>query len=352
MGFGAKTRISRKQEKPALNEPHTLSTTNESETFCEGVQRNQLPIQKKEVGPYLINQMLGRGGMGCVFLAQHRDISRQVALKVLSPVIATERGAVERFYREARTAAALNHPNVVRIFDVNEVNGTHYLVMEYVRGTTLQALLKDGQKLDVTRCCDIAIAVGQGLYHAHSRGIIHRDIKPSNVMIGLQGEIKILDMGLACFKDEISEGLTAQLGESGILCTPDYAAPEMVESRELVDHRADIYSLGVMLYTLLVGRTPFRGSVTQKIIAHKEEIAPPVGLCNPNVPKTLCELIGSMMAKSPDTRPQTILDVLQRLEPFGSKPDQGTVTLSSTKNKRYTGLKGFWGRLMGKLRGK
>lgn len=168
------------------------------------------------------------------------------------------------------------------------------------------------------QACHIALAVGQGLFHAYSKGVIHRDIKPSNVMLGTNGEIKILDLGLACFAQEVKQQDASQSSSEEILCTPDYAAPELIILSQSVDHRADIYSFGGMIYRMLSGQAPFQGSVIQKILAHQEETVAPVSLCNPSIPKPLCQLVHHMMAKSPNDRPQTMIEVLQRLESLSS----------------------------------
>ncbi|MCX7666139.1 MAG: serine/threonine protein kinase [Gemmataceae bacterium] len=319
-------RLQHQQKQSAQVEIRTPADLEEEITFSDEIHQAHTKLRRKTFGPYVIKHLLGEGGMGRVFLAEHQEIKRLVAIKFLHEQSAHDPEAVKRFYQEAQTTAALNHPNIVRIFDINVEEQTHYLIMEYVPGVNLQNYLEEHYSLEVPQACNIALAVGQGLLHAHSKGVIHRDIKPSNVMLGTNGEIKILDMGLACFTQEVKQEGASQSSCGEILCTPDYAAPELITQPKSVDHRADIYSLGGMIYRMLSGHAPFQGSVTQKILAHQEETAAPVSLCNPSIPRTLCQLIHQMMAKSPNDRPQGMNEVLQRLEPYCSYPNSETST--------------------------
>lgn len=348
MNFGARMRFQHQQKQSAQVEIRTPADLEEEITFLDEIHEAQTKLRRKTFGPYVIKHLLGEGGMGRVYLAEHQEIKRLVAIKFLHEQSAHDPEAVKRFYQEAQTTAALNHPNIVRIFDINVEEETHYLIMEYVPGVNLQNYLEEHYSLEVPQACNIALAVGQGLLHAHSKGVIHRDIKPSNVMLGTNGEIKILDMGLACFTQEVKQQDASQSSSGEILCTPDYAAPELITQPKSVDHRADIYSLGGMIYRMLSGHAPFQGSVTQKILAHQEETAAPVSLCNPSIPKPLCQLIHQMMAKSPNDRPQGMIEVLQRLEWFSGNSNWESMTCPSEGRK--LGPKNFFRRIWNRFK--
>ena len=205
------------------------------------------------LGPYTILAELGHGGMGVVYTAQDPRLKRQVAIKLLTPDLTRDETAKQRFLQEAQAASALDHPNICTIFEVNETDdGQLYLVMAYYDGETLKERIERGA-LPVDEAVDIATQVGHGLAKAHTAGIVHRDIKPANVMVTADGTVKILDFGLA--KLAGTEGIT-QTGTT--VGTVAYMSPEQARGEE-VDHRTDIWSLGVVFYEMLSGQQPFEG---------------------------------------------------------------------------------------------
>ena len=272
-----------------------------------------------KLGPYLILNQIGAGGMGQVFLAEHAALRRQVALKVLPPKQALDPVHVERFYQEARAAAALDHPNIVHAYDVACDKGTHFLVLEYINGETLDRRLAAEGRLPVGAAVSYAVQAAAGLQHAHEKGVAHRDIKPANLLLGNDGIVKILDLGLAQFFEDSGTKLARNSG--AVMGTTDYIAPEQLLGEE-TDHRSDIYNLGATLYHLLTGRPPFAGSTTAKMIAHHLSAVPPAHEVCPDVPEELSEIVEIMLAKDPADRFQTAAEVVQALMPFVSTPDR------------------------------
>jgi serine/threonine protein kinase len=275
------------------------------------------------VGAYKLLQPLGQGGMGVVFLAEHRVMKRQVAIKVLPQDKARDRLAVERFFREARAAAALDHPNIVSLHDVCEEGGVHYLVMEYVDGSTLQGVLDTTGPLHYGQAADYVAQVAAGLQHAHERGFVHRDIKPANLMVNRQGQVKILDMGLARSFVDPSDQLTSTGMDAETTGTADYISPEQAMNHP-VDARADIYSLGVTLFTLITGKVPFEGTAAQKLLQHQLKEPPRLGRLGAVIPPELGEVAAQMMAKRPHERFQSAGEVIDALNPWISARPQSS----------------------------
>jgi eukaryotic-like serine/threonine-protein kinase len=283
------------------------------------------------IGQYIIQDLLGRGGMGAVYLAQHVDLHRKVAIKVLTPGKGDDqRLAVERFLREARAVAALDHPNIVRIFDVARQNDVPYLVMEYVEGETLQQTLDRERRLPHGIAAEYIAQAAAGLQHAHEKGFIHRDIKPGNLIRDRSGVVKILDMGLARSADD-TDKLTEQFDEGAVVGTADFISPEQAINSPNVDARADIYSLGATLYTLVVGKTPFDGNTTQKLMQHQLKEAPPLSEVNLAVPQELSDVVGKMLAKKPEDRYQTAAEVIAALAPWAADSARVLAGVSRTK---------------------
>jgi serine/threonine-protein kinase len=286
-------------------------------------QAKQLLLGKVKgffLGPYKVLRPIGKGGMGTVYLAEHTDMGRQVALKVLTIANTDQNGAVERFRREARASAAVDHRNIVRAFDLCVVGRYHFLVMEYVDGKNLREVLDDRARLPWHEAAGYILQAAQGLQHAFERGLVHRDIKPSNILLGRDGVVKILDLGLARFlDDERHDGLTARLGSKSVLGTAEYISPEALCGD--ADIRSDIYGLGATLYTLIEGQPPFpRGNQVQKYLAHKTQIAPLLHTRGLSVPEGLSAAVARMLAKSPDDRPQTPAEVVELLLPWTTPP--------------------------------
>lgn len=282
-----------------------------------------------QLGQYQILGQLGKGGMARVFLAEHVAMKRLVAIKVLPEELARNRAALERFYREARNAAALDHPNIVRAYDVREAQGFHFLVMEYVEGQDLEAIMNARPSLPIADAVSWISEAAKGLEHAAEKKIVHRDIKPSNLLLDKHGTIKILDMGLARVSDEQNDRVTDEFDSGAVMCTPDYAAPEQVVRADQVDTRADIYALGATLYALLIGRPPFEGSVTMKLVSHQAREAIPVHKLRTDIPRELSSVVAKMMAKKPEDRYQTAAAVVDALKPWRQK----TIPMATAANE-------------------
>jgi serine/threonine protein kinase/tetratricopeptide (TPR) repeat protein len=265
---------------------------------------------------YQLLEPLGSGGMGAVYKARHRLMERTVALKVINPNLVCRPEAVERFEREVRAAARLSHPNIVTAFDAEQAGGAHFLVMEFVEGTSLGRLVENQRPLPVARACLYVRQAALGLEHAFEHGMVHRDIKPDNLLLTPKGRVKILDFGLARFLSESEP--TGKLTQVGMLMgTPDYMPPEQAGSAHTADIRADIYSLGCTLYHLLTGRPPFAGgTLVQKLAAHLQQTPRPLDKVRPNVPPGLARVVERMLAKNPAERFQRPAEVAQALLPF------------------------------------
>ncbi|MSR52653.1 MAG: serine/threonine protein kinase [Gemmataceae bacterium] len=269
------------------------------------------------IGKYKLLERIGFGGMGQVFLSEHMYMRQRVAIKVLPPAKAEKPEALGRFYRAARAAAALDHSNIVRTHDIDQDGNLHFLVMEYVDGSSLLEIIKKKGSMSVTRACHYVWQASQGLDHAFRVGVIHRDIRPGNILVDRFGISKILDMGLARFYQSDDDMLTKKHDEKSVLGTADYVAPEQTINNHDVDVRADIYSLGATFYYLLAGRPPFPGGiVSQKLIAHQTKQPVPIHELRPEVPVGVSAILDRMMAKSIDARFQTPNDVCEELAQF------------------------------------
>jgi serine/threonine-protein kinase len=264
------------------------------------------------LGKYKLIEPLGRGGMGAVFLAQHVTMNRRVALKILTKGLDRNPAAMERFLSEARAIAALDHPNIVQAYSVDNEGDRHYLVMEYVDGRDLQRIVEEGGPLAYEVAADAIRQAADGLAHAHSKGMIHCDIKPSNLLVNSQGVVKILDLGLA----RLTGPTQTASGDDQVLGTVDFMAPEQALG-ESFDHRADIYSLGCTLYFLLTGHPPFpEGSLPERIIKHQTEQPQNILERRPDCPKELVRITRKMMAKAPAERFQSAEEVVRALAAF------------------------------------
>jgi eukaryotic-like serine/threonine-protein kinase len=272
-------------------------------------------------GKYRLLDRVGVGGMGSVYLCEHIVMKRRVALKVLPAALAEDPTAVARFHREAQAVAALDHPNIVRAHDIDCESKLHFLVMEYVDGSSFQEIVKRLGPMDVVRAAHYIAQASCGLEHAHEAGIVHRDIKPGNILVDRNGAVKILDMGLARFFHDEEDELTEKHESSSVLGTADYLAPEQALDSHDVDIRADIYSLGATMYFLLAGKSPFQdGSVAQKLIWHQVRQPKPIQKLRPEVPAEMAAVIAKMMAKDPGERYQTPAEVVAALSPWTQAP--------------------------------
>lgn len=283
-----------------------------------------------QLGSYLILDQLGTGGTGQVYLAEHTAMQRLVALKVL-PVFSTEDAvARERFLREARAAATLDHPNIVRVFDLCQEGKLLYLVMEYVEGISLSALVGQCGPLGIAAACHYARQVAFGLQHAHQLGFVHRDIRPANLLLDRTGIVKILDLGLIRSEADAAMGLTRQLDSRTVLGAADYVAPEQAVDSSSVDIRADLYSLGATLYYLLSGRPLFPdGRTAQKLVWQQVKEPVPIDRLRPEVSPELADVVHTLLQKRPEDRYQTPMEVFEALELFDHEdvrpPDESLV---------------------------
>jgi serine/threonine protein kinase len=289
-------------------------------TYFQAEQLLQGKWRRFTIGKYKVLERLGSGGMGQVFLCEHKLMRRRVAVKVLPTAKVADTSALDRFYREGRAAAALDHPNLVRAYDIDDDDGLHFLVMEYVDGRNLQDLVRLFGPLDPVRACHYVYGAAVGLQYAQERGVIHRDIKPGNILIDRTGVVKILDMGLARFFHDEDDGLTRKYDEQ-VLGTADYLAPEQAVDSHTVDIRADLYSLGGTFYYLLTGSAPFpEGTVAQKLLWHQTRDPKPVRDLRPDVPEEIAAVVAKLMAKAPEDRYQSPGELMAALQPWVQVP--------------------------------
>jgi serine/threonine-protein kinase len=259
-------------------------------------------------GRYQIESELGHGGMAEVYLGTDRVLGRPIAVKILSRQFARDGSFVARFRREAQAAAALNHPNVVSVFDTGSDDGTHFIVMEFVQGKTLAQVIRDDGPLLPDRAAEIAQAVAEALSFAHRAGIIHRDVKPGNIMLTRSGDVKVMDFGIARATSNDTVTQTA-----AVLGTATYFSPEQAQG-ESVDARSDIYSLGVVLFEMLTGHPPFAGETPVSVAyKHVREDPVPPGRLNPDVPPELDAIVLKCLAKNPVNRYRTAHELAQDL---------------------------------------
>jgi len=304
---------------------------------------------RKELSHYKVLSTLGRGGMGEVYLAQDSRLNRKVALKILPAEMALVPERLERFRREARAVAALNHPNIVTIYSVEEADGVHFLTMELVDGDPLVSRIKEGG-LSLEEFLEIALPLAEALEAAHAKGIAHRDLKPHNVMVARDGRVKVLDFGLA--KITAPSGRTAPHQETAtqalppdalttegvVVGTVPYMSPEQVAG-QAVDHRTDIFSMGVIFYEMASGRRPFAGSSSAELVSSILRDTPPsVTELRPDLPSDLGRIVRRCLAKEPADRFQTTRDVVNELRDLQHE--------SSTPGIRHPSAaaadEGFW----------
>lgn len=253
------------------------------------------------LGKYKLLGLLGSGGMSTVYLAQHTIFEQRRAIKVLPRNRLASKTYLERFYREGRAAASLNHRNIVRVYDIGQEGDVHYLVMEFVEGQDIYSRVKETGPLSFVEAVDFTIQALTGLNHAHENGLVHRDVKPANLLVTPDGTVKVLDLGLALFREEDSS-LTVIHNEK-VLGTADYLSPEQAVDSHNVDRRADIYSTGCSLYYMLTGRPPFPdGTLAQRIARHQSIAPESVGKLRPETPRELVAIIEKMMEKKPENR--------------------------------------------------
>jgi len=274
------------------------------------------------LGGYRILDRLGRGGMSHVFLAEHAVLGKRVAVKVLSAGLRADPAARQRFVREARAAAAVDHPNIVHVFDVDMDSDPPFLVMEYVDGVSLQAAVARHGAFAAAETAAVGVEVAQGLAAAAAAGLVHRDIKPANLLVDRRGRVLILDLGIVRLPGEDTlpriddgDGADADL----ILGTLDYLAPEQARDSSAVDPRADVYSLGATLYFLLAGHPPYPGSdLRHKLAAKQYTDPPPIHRLRPDVDAALSAAIHSLLVRDPGARCPAAAAAAAALAPFAS----------------------------------
>lgn len=268
-----------------------------------------LDLIGKTIGNYKIISKLGSGGMAIVYKAHELSLNRIVALKVLSSHLSENNEFIKRFEREARAAAKLNHPNIIQIYAIGEEEGIHFFSMEYVKGKTLAEIIEKEKRLIYDKAIPIIIQTAEALSEAHKHGIVHRDMKPSNIMVNDNGTVKVTDFGIAYVSQE------TKLTKSGsIIGTPEYLSPEQCEAKT-IDNRSDIYSLGVTIYELLSGKTPYKADTPVSMLM---EIVkgnfPPLNEVNPDVPEFIQKIVEKMMQTKPEDRFNNANELIESLK--------------------------------------
>ncbi|MGD2246152.1 MAG: protein kinase [Candidatus Aminicenantes bacterium] len=258
---------------------------------------------------YEVIEKLGEGGMGTIYRVEDKKIKEEVALKIIRPEIAADRRTIERFSNELKIARKIVHKNVGRMYDLNEEEGTHFITMEYVPGKDLKSLIRMTKQMSVGTTVHIAEQICEGLAEAHRMGSMHRDLKPNNIILDKQGTARIMDFGVAR-----SLKIRGVKGSGGIIGTPEYMSPEQAETND-IDHRSDIYSLGVILYEMVTGQVPFHGDTPDRIAAkHKTEMVPEPRTFNAQIPAALNRVILKCLEKNKEKRYQKAEDILSDLK--------------------------------------
>ncbi|HWA37378.1 MAG TPA: serine/threonine-protein kinase [Burkholderiales bacterium] len=268
-------------------------------------------MEQPKLGRYLVQSELGRGAMGVVYKATDSVLERTVAVKTVN--MALERDGADRyearFYQEARAAGGLNHPNIVTVYDVGKSGEVVFMAMEYIEGPELRTLIVEGRPRPVSRAMSIAAQVADGLTYAHQHGVVHRDVKPANIMVPVDGPVKITDFGIARMRSAASD-----LTQTGVMLgSPKYMSPEQVIGKR-ADHRSDIYSLGVILYEMLTGSTPFNGDNVTALMYQIVNFAPPApSALNGAVPVLADYIVAKMLAKTLEERYQSSAELARDL---------------------------------------
>ena len=273
------------------------------------------------ISHYKILSELGRGGMGFVYKAEDLKLKRQVALKFLRSDVLEDEEHKERFLREAQAAAALDHPNICTVYEIDEADGQTFLSMAYLEGETVKEKIAE-RPLKLEEALDIAIQTAQGLQAAHEKGVVHRDIKSANLMVTPQGQVKIMDFGLAQLAERSQLTKTAT-----ILGTPAYMSPEQAR-RERTDRRTDIWSLGVVIYEMVTGRLPFEGERQETVLyAIAQEDPEPITALRVGVPTELDFIVSKAMAKDAGERYQHVEEMIVDLKSLSKKQAAGRSTI-------------------------
>jgi WD40 repeat protein/serine/threonine protein kinase len=315
-------------EDPYLEEPHRRKALARARVVAgwpfspngglPGVSLAE-PALAGQLGEYQLLEKLGQGGMGAVYKAVQTKLDRVVALKVLTKNRMGDDRAIARFQREMKAVGRLSHPHIVQAYDAREIDGMPILAMEYIEGFDLAALVRRCGPLPIADACELVRQAAIGLQCAHQQGLVHRDVKPSNLMLTSEGQVKVLDLGLARLQatERLDEELT---GAGQLMGTTEYMAPEQALDTHAVDIRADIYSLGCTLYKLLTGRAPFGGpeydTPLKKAMGHSRDPVPPIRQFRPDLPELLAAVVHRMLAKDPAERFATPAEVADAVGPF------------------------------------
>lgn len=285
---------------------------------------------KFNLGPYIVTDFIGQGGMGQVFKAEHKVMGREVAVKLL-PANKSTPETIASFQREIRTQAKLDHPNLVRAYDAGQEGKVHYLVTEYVPGMDLRRLIRTQGPLNVNQAASVMMLAALGLDYAHQSGLIHRDVKPGNILVTPEGISKVSDLGLAGFLNDKEDDPRA----GKIVGTADYLSPEQIRTPAEVSAVSDIYSLGCTLYYAITGKVPFPGGTpASKARRHLEETPWHPRRFNADINEEFVEIIADMMEKDPQQRIQTMTEVVTRIEPWAS--ELATLPMQHLTRSRWT----------------
>jgi serine/threonine protein kinase/TolB-like protein len=325
-------------EKPVLEAAHQVMNDDRRENIAPGAH----------LAHYQIISMLGAGGMGEVYLAEDLHLRRKVALKMLAPELTRDERGLRRFEHEAHAVSALNHPNILTIYEFGQANGTHFIASEFIEGVTLGESLSHGRP-ELSTAIDVAIQIASALAAAHACGIVHRDIKPDNVIVRTDGIVKVLDFGIAKLTERrVGETIrrrattvAASTSEPGmVLGTAKYMSPEQARGIE-VDPRSDIFSLGAVIYEMVTGKTAFEGATASDIIAEILKVEPPPLVESaPEVPQELDRIIGKALRKDRDSRYQSVKDLLIDLQDFKKEAEfQAKLQQTERPGKRSSGAR-------------
>ena len=288
--------------------------------YLTSYQATQLKLGRTKItlGPYVVKDWIGQGGMGQVFKAEHSVMGRECAVKVLAAAKATP-SAIRSFQHEIKTQAKLDHPNLVHAYDAGHDGDVHYLVTEYVPGEDLRKLVRSQGPLNTRQAANVFMQVALGLAHAHENQLIHRDIKPGNILVTPDGVAKLSDLGLS------SVAGMADPNHGKIVGTADYLSPEQIRNPHEISSISDIYSLGCTVYYAVTGKVPYPGGSTRDKIKRHLDLSITVmhpHTFNPNVSEEFVELIADMMEKDPAQRIQTVAEIIKRLEPWNAQAQQ------------------------------
>jgi serine/threonine-protein kinase len=291
---------------------HGYLTHSQIKRLQMAMEEDSMYRPAQQIPGFQVLSKVGQGAMAVVFKAKQLSLDRIVAIKVLPKRLSENREFVDRFYREGKAAARLNHAYIVQAYDVGESGGYHYFVMEFIDGKTAYDLLTDGKPLPEKDAVRIILQCAKALQHAHDQGLIHRDVKPKNLMLTKGGDVKLADMGLA---REMGDFATATAEAGRAYGTPYYISPEQIRGEITIDARADIYGLGATFYHMVTGKVPFDGT-TPSAVMHKhlkEPLIPPDHV-NPALSAGVGEIIEVMMAKNPEERYPSMHEVIADLE--------------------------------------